>query len=304
MTDRDDDGDPLLVRPYLLGEPGSTPPHASAQTWPEAAAEPAAVPESPDATVPIRLPAPPPRRGRRHRRPLVLLVAAALTLALLGAAALAASLLPEPRTPSALPIDAPLPTLVASPPAPATTAAPTVATPATTAATTRPRAVGSPPATPAPKTKPKPTTKGPSAVPATPTASPAVDQLAPPAADRIGRIHGNGGLCLDLNGALAVDGTQIQVFTCNDTAAQRWTVATDGTLRIVGKCAASADDGTVRLATCDARRAAQWRAGPDDILVNLATGDCLTDPSNGTQSGTAVRTEDCSAAERQRWELP
>ena len=301
MTDRDDDGDPLLVRPYLLGEPGSAAPPASTQTWPEAAAEPVAAPDSPDATVPIRLPAPPPR-GRWRRRPLVLLVAAALALALVGAAALVASLLPEPRTPSALPIDVPLPSRVAPAPAPATTAAPTGAAPTTSPAATRPRAVGSPPATPARTTRPA--TARPSAVPATTTASPAVDQLVPPAADRVGRINGNGGLCLDLNAALAVDGTQIQVFTCNDTAAQRWTVATDGTLRIVGKCAAATDDGAVRLAGCDGRRAEQWRAGPEDSLVNLATGDCLTDPSTGTRSGAAVRIEDCSAAAGQRWELP
>ncbi|RSM73133.1 hypothetical protein DMB66_03605 [Actinoplanes sp. ATCC 53533] len=301
MTDRDDDGDPLLVRPYLLGEPDSAAPPASTQTWPEAAAEPAAAPDSPDATVPIRLPAPPPR-GRLRRRPLVLLVAAALTLALVGAAALAASLLPEPRTPSALPIDGPLPSLAAPAPAPASTAATTGAARTATAATTRPQAAGSQPATSAPTTRP--TTAGPSAVPATTTASPAADQLIPPAADRVGRIHGNGDLCLDLNGALAVDGTQIQVYTCNDTAAQRWTVAADGTLRIVGKCAAAADDGAVRLAGCDGRRAEQWRAGPDDSLVNLATDGCLTDPSTGTQSGAAVRIEECAAAERQRWKLP
>ena len=216
MTDRDDEDDPLLVRPYLRGEPGSTTPHASTQTWPEAAAKPAAAPT-------------------------------------------------------------------------------------TTAAATRPQAVGSPPATSAPTTRP--TAAGRSAAPATTTASPAVDQLVPPAVDRVGRIHGNGDLCLDLNGALAVDGTQIQVYTCNDTAAQRWTVAADGTLRIVGKCAAAADDGAVRLAGCDGRRAEQWRAGPEDGLVSLATGDCLTDPSAGARSGTAVRVEDCSATEGQRWEL-
>jgi hypothetical protein len=302
MTDRDDDGDPLLVRPYLLGEAGSTAPHASTQTWPEAVAEPAVAPEAADATVRIRLPAPPPRR-RLPRRPLVLLIAAALTLALVGAAALVASLLPERRTPSALPIDGALPSRVVPTPAPATTAAPTGAAPTTIAATTRPQAAGSRPTTSAPTTRP--TTAGPRAAPATTTtASPAVDQLVPPAADRVGRIHGNGDLCLDLNGALAVDGAQIQVYTCNDTAAQRWTLAADGTLRIVGKCATAADDGTVRLAGCDGRRAEQWRAGPDDSLVNLATAGCLTDPSAGTQSGAAVRVEECTAAERQRWKLP
>ncbi|GAA3338074.1 hypothetical protein GCM10020358_16830 [Amorphoplanes nipponensis] len=103
---------------------------------------------------------------------------------------------------------------------------------------------------------------------------------------------------------MAVDDNHIQVFTCNDTAAQRWTVAADGTLRVMGKCAVAADDGTVRITGCDGRPAAQWRAGGNGTLLQLATGDCLTDPGSGTRSGTGVRIEDCSGAERQRWQLP
>jgi hypothetical protein len=81
-------------------------------------------------------------------------------------------------------------------------------------------------------------------------------------------------------------------------------LAADGTLRVVGKCAVAADDGTVRILGCDGRRSAQWRAGQDRALVNLAAGDCLTDPATGTRPGAGVRIEDCSRAERQRWELP
>ncbi len=305
MTDRDDDGDPLLVRPYLLDEPGGTAPHASTQTWPEAAAEPVAPPEPADPTVPIPVPAPPPR-GRGRRRPVLLLSAAVLVLALIGLAALVASLLPEPRRSSALPIDIPLPSRAVTAP-PATTAPPGGAAPAITAAT-RSRAASSSPAT----TAPSRTAVSPSAVPAPATtgptmeqlAPPAADKLLPPAADRIGRIHGNGDLCLDLHGALPFDGTQIQVYTCNDTSAQTWSVATDGTLRVAGKCAAAADDGAVRITGCGDRRAAQWRAGPDSSLVSLATDGCLTDPSTGARSGTAVRIEECAAAAGQRWELP
>lgn len=309
MTDRDDNSDPLLVRPYLLDEPGGAAPGASTQTWPEAAAEPVAAPEPPDPTVPIRVPVVPPRRWRR-RPPL--LAATVLTLVLVGAVALAASLLPERRTPSALPIDIPPPSLLRpSPagagPAPAASAA-SAAAARVTAAATRPRATASSPTAPAapPAGTPRvaPGTGAPGADPALPAASPAGNRLIPPPADRVGRIRGAGGLCLDLNGALVIDGNHIQVFTCNDTAAQGWTVAADGTLRVVGRCAAVADDGTVRIAGCDDRRAAQWRPGPDGSLVSVATEGCLTDPSAGATSGTGVRVEPCTAADAQRWQLP
>src|SRR5690349_19400414 len=80
MTDRNDDSDPLLVRPYLRDEPDGTAPPASRQTWPEEAAAPAVAPESADATMLIPVPAPPPR-GWRLRRP-SLLSAAVLILVL------------------------------------------------------------------------------------------------------------------------------------------------------------------------------------------------------------------------------
>jgi hypothetical protein len=60
----------------------------------------------------------------------------------------------------------------------------------------------------------------------------------------------------------------------------------------------------VRIKGCDDSPTAQWRAGPDRTLVNLAGQTCLTDPGNGTRSGSGVRTESCSGDDRQRWELP
>jgi len=297
MTDWDDDGDPLLVRPYLRGEPDGTAPPASAQTWPEAAVEPApAVAARPGATVTV------PAHGRPRRslrrRPLVLL-AAVLALVLVGGAAAVASLLPEPGPRTALPLDLPVPSPAESGPASATTAPATRVAPRTTGAR-RSRAAGRPTATPAATS----TTIRPSAAPARTTTSPPDPLLAPPAGDRVGRIYGAGGLCLDLNGAVPSDGNHIQVFTCNDTVAQVWTLAADGTLRVVGKCAAVADDGAVRIFGCDGRRSAQWRTGPHRELVSLAADDCLTDPGAGTRSGAGVRVEDCSGADRQRWTMP
>ncbi|GAA3953517.1 hypothetical protein Aau02nite_74730 [Amorphoplanes auranticolor] len=305
MTDRDDEADPLLVRPYLRDEPGGTPPHASGQTWPEAAAETAAEtaadpvpPPAPEASPPELAPAPPARRAWRHRPLLVLSLVVVLVVA--GVAGLVWALLPEPGPRTALPVDVPLPSIAVPEPTPATADPPPAVTSRTTAPT-RSRSSSSPTASSAPASAA--TTRTTPSRAAT-TTSPPTDRLAPPPADRVGRIHGLGGLCLDLNGAIAVDGNHIQVFTCNETAAQVWTVATDGTLRVVGRCAVAAGDGTVRLAGCDGRRSGQWQAGQDRTLVNLAGGGCLTDPGSGSRSGAGVRIESCAGADRQRWQLP
>ncbi|MGH3994788.1 MAG: ricin-type beta-trefoil lectin domain protein, partial [Pseudonocardiaceae bacterium] len=57
-----------------------------------------------------------------------------------------------------------------------------------------------------------------------------------PAAPVSGRITGLAGKCVDVRGSGTADGTAVQLYTCNGTAAQTWTVASDGTLRALGKC--------------------------------------------------------------------
>ncbi|MEU5674931.1 RICIN domain-containing protein, partial [Micromonospora sp. NPDC047753] len=65
------------------------------------------------------------------------------------------------------------------------------------------------------------------------------------------------GKCLDVAGAATADGTKIQLYTCNGTAAQNWVAQADGTLRspASGKCLDvsgnnSADSTAVHLWTC------------------------------------------------------
>jgi hypothetical protein len=119
----------------------------------------------------------------------------------------------------------------------------------------------------------------------------------------VGVIRGQNGLCLDLNGAIAVDGNHVQVYDCNSTVAQTWTLATDGTLRVQGKCALAVGDNTVEIVSCDGRTPAQWRIS-NQRLINVATNTCLTDPSAGRRSATGVTVSICTGSAGQRWSLP
>jgi len=125
--------------------------------------------------------------------------------------------------------------------------------------------------------------------------------IAPPEAARVGTITADNGLCLDLNGGVPVDDNHVQVYACNDTPAQRWTLAPDGTLQVVGKCAEVTDENTVHIAGCDSGDDAQWRAGPDDTLVNVATDACLT---GADKPSTAVTVKECTAGDGQEWTIP
>ena len=131
--------------------------------------------------------------------------------------------------------------------------------------------------------------------------SPAATLAPPPAADRTGQVTAASGRCLALGGLLGVNGSPVQVTSCADLPAQSFTLATDGTLRVAGRCAEVTGDATVHIATCGTAPAAQWRSGPSNSLVNPASGDCLTDPG---QLGATARVTRCAASSAQRWTLP
>src|SRR5882757_3662460 len=58
-----------------------------------------------------------------------------------------------------------------------------------------------------------------------------------------GSITGFGGKCVDVAGANPANGTQVQLWTCNGSSAQTWTVGT-GAVQALGKCLDVAAAGT------------------------------------------------------------
>jgi PKD repeat protein len=123
---------------------------------------------------------------------------------------------------------------------------------------------------------------------------------------RTGPITGIGGKCVDVSGANTADGTKIQLWTCNNTGAQRWTASADGTLRALGKCLDVRSGGTAngtptQLWTCNGSGAQQWVAQPGGALVNPQSGRCLDASGNSSADGTALHLWDCNGAANQKW---
>ena len=113
------------------------------------------------------------------------------------------------------------------------------------------------------------------------------------------------GDCLDVNGGNSADGTAVQLWTCNHTTAQTWTVFNDDTLRALGKCldatAGATGDGTqVQLYTCNGT-GAQVRQPYNGGYLNLASGRCLDDPTSSTTVGTQLQLYDCNGTAAQAW---
>jgi predicted alpha-1,2-mannosidase len=117
------------------------------------------------------------------------------------------------------------------------------------------------------------------------------------------------GKCVDDSGSGTSNGTAIQIYSCNGTDAQNWTVAPDHTLQVLTDCMDVTDGATtggtlVQLHTCNGTEAQQWRPDGSGELVNPASGLCLTDTSNGATDKTQLRIETCSGAVGQIWRLP
>jgi predicted chitinase len=129
------------------------------------------------------------------------------------------------------------------------------------------------------------------------------------AAGGTGAITGYQGLCLDDRSASTAEYNPIQVYTCNSTPAQQWTVESNGSLEVLGMCldvdAAGTTDGTlVDLYTCNGTGAQDWQPQSDGALLNPNSGKCLDDSSFGG-SGTQVQIYDCTANDAaQQWTLP
>jgi glucosylceramidase len=124
---------------------------------------------------------------------------------------------------------------------------------------------------------------------------------------RTGQITGYGGKCVDVAAANTANGTQVQLYTCNGTAAQQWTVGTDGTIRALGKCldvsGASTANGTkVQLWDCNGTAAQQWTAGATASL--RALGKCLDATGVSSADGTPLQVWDCTGGANQQWTLP
>ncbi|HUN35669.1 MAG TPA: glycoside hydrolase family 3 C-terminal domain-containing protein [Trebonia sp.] len=123
-----------------------------------------------------------------------------------------------------------------------------------------------------------------------------------------GPITGYEGLCLDDRSASTALYNPIQVYTCNNTNAQQWTVESNGTLEVLGMCldvdgAGTANGTLVDLYTCNGTGAQQWQPQSNGELVNPESGKCLDDTGFGG-SGTQVQIWSCTDGTNQQWTLP
>ncbi|WP_440555624.1 lectin [Streptomyces sp. SCPE 10] len=130
-----------------------------------------------------------------------------------------------------------------------------------------------------------------------------------PAQAATGTITGLAGKCLDVAGANSADGTPVQLYDCNGTNAQQWTVGSDGTIRALGKCLdvtgnSTADGAKVQLWSCTGGANQKWTVTAAHDIVNPQANKCLDVTDNNSANGTRAQIWSCSGGANQKWNAP
>ncbi|MCP2282126.1 streptogrisin C, Serine peptidase, MEROPS family S01A [Promicromonospora umidemergens] len=121
-------------------------------------------------------------------------------------------------------------------------------------------------------------------------------------------LVGLAGKCIDVPNADFSDGKRLQLWTCNGSAAQRWTFHADGTLRAGGKCmdiawANTADGTAVQLANCSGNAAQQFTLSGAGDLVSILANKCVDVPNSNSANGTQLQIWTCNGTSAQKWRV-
>ncbi|MER6025893.1 RICIN domain-containing protein [Streptomyces sp. NPDC001851] len=119
-------------------------------------------------------------------------------------------------------------------------------------------------------------------------------------------IRGLSGKCVDVAGANPANGTPVQLYDCNGTAAQAWTVGSDGTIRALGKCLDATGNGTadgtpVQLWDCTGGPNQRWTVTGAHDIVDPQADKCLDVTGNNAANGTRLQIWTCTGGANQKW---
>jgi hypothetical protein len=115
--------------------------------------------------------------------------------------------------------------------------------------------------------------------------------------------------CLDVTGGSTAQGTSMQTWECNGSAAQEWFLTTRGELRsalapnlCLDVANASTAPGTrVQSWECNGTAAQKWTISAGQVRSALGSNLCLDVDNAGTAMGTKVQLWECNGTAAQAW---
>ena len=113
------------------------------------------------------------------------------------------------------------------------------------------------------------------------------------------------GQCLDNYGDTAALNDIVDIYTCNGTKAQRWSIVGGNTVQVHGLCMQPYNYGTsagtpIVTTTCSTDRSNFWTIA-GNTMVNQASSLCLDDPSAAGTNGTQLVLATCNQSVAQFW---
>jgi hypothetical protein len=114
--------------------------------------------------------------------------------------------------------------------------------------------------------------------------------------------------CLDVTGNVTTNGTQIQIWDCNNQPNQGWVLTTAGELRTFNesKCldvpGGATTTGTIlTIWDCNGGANQRFTRTGDGSIRSTQSGLCLDVTGNATANGTRVQLWNCNGQPNQRW---
>jgi lysophospholipase L1-like esterase len=114
------------------------------------------------------------------------------------------------------------------------------------------------------------------------------------------------GRCLDVPGSRPADGVTLQMYDCNNSVAQKWTFAADGTVRAMGKCmdprgAGTANATVIQLWPCTGNPVQKFTLNAAGDLVNVNANRCVDIARRNSQNRATLHLWDCLGLANQKW---
>ena len=122
-------------------------------------------------------------------------------------------------------------------------------------------------------------------------------------------VGGQSGRCLDVPNATTTNGTQVQLWDCNNQTQQSWTYTSAKQLQVYGsKCLDANNRGTTNGTTviiwdCNGQPNQQWNVNANGTITGVQSGLCVDANGAATANGTKIILWSCNGGSNQQWSL-
>jgi Ricin-type beta-trefoil lectin domain/Glycosyl hydrolase family 79 C-terminal beta domain len=121
-------------------------------------------------------------------------------------------------------------------------------------------------------------------------------------------VGGLSGKCLSVTGGSTADGATAEIYTCNGSGSENWTVNPSGTIvgGLSGEClevtgSSTANYAGVDIATCDGAANQEWTVNTGGTIVGTQSGKCLSVTGASTANFATAEIYTCNGSGSETW---